>query len=164
VTFHTDGLTDSHNLLLQPNYKLRPLKMEAACSSEALVYYTISQPRSHDLNSVVLPALGIRKVQGLCSEKNCVTSSIELSPSSEAPSYSRIYQHFIEAKGSLPCSQDTSTWPYLGQMKPVLLPHPTFLRYILILPYLRPGILFLFGKKRPTFRKYLTCHEWYECL
>jgi hypothetical protein len=38
--------------------------------------------------------------------------SMELSPSSAAANRSKIYQHFVETKGSLPCLQEPSNSPY----------------------------------------------------
>jgi hypothetical protein len=55
-------------------------------------------------------------------------------------SYSRISQHFMEPEGSLPCSQEPSTVPFLSQINPI---HtiPSYLRSLLIFfTHLRLGL------------------------
>jgi hypothetical protein len=112
--------------------------MEAACSSETLVYYTVSQPWSQNLNSLVLPAWEIRKVQGLYSENNCLSESFVRSRQllKNLPTHhgsQRFITVFIRSlQLSLPGPDESSitTTSYFSGM------------HFNIIPYLRPGVLF----------------------
>jgi hypothetical protein len=56
--------------------------------------------------------------------------------SRQSLSYSRISQHFMEPKGSLPCSQEPSNGPYLSQINPVCTTSSSFFKIYLNISFL----------------------------
>jgi hypothetical protein len=83
---------------------------------------------------------GMLLFRTICSTDPICCTSMELIHSREAASRSAS-QHFMESEGSLPCSQETSTDPYLTRSIWSRPPHPVSLRPILILSsHLRLGL------------------------
>jgi hypothetical protein len=74
---------------------------------------------------------------------NCLLNSMKLNPSWKATSLSRISQHSLEHRNSLPCSQEPFTSPYSESNESCpYAPHSISLRSVLILSSrLRLGLL-----------------------